>query len=197
MTDLPNQKEGKLSSERTRRPFDMFTWLSSTFPVFLLGNQNTILQKAHFPLQCLMSRGPRGCLKPMNRLPTLGNKTGTLPSGLFNTRLCLRALTEHIWVMEVLCPVWSQSRSKHPYKLRLIGMLRAKLSHTVLTISRSQNGYIWIIQGNSRFLCCYKGCFWKISSSLKIFRSFIWDIRQQLNVLSNLHGHIRKKKSML
>ncbi len=74
--------------------------------------------KAHFPLQYLLSRGPRGCLKPMIHLPTLGNKTGTLPSGLFNTRLCLRALTEHIWVMEVLCPVWSQSRSKHKTDLQ-------------------------------------------------------------------------------
>lgn len=48
-----------------------------------------------------------GCLKPVIHLPTLGNKSGTLPSGLFNTCFCTRLLhrdlTEHIWASTPDC----------------------------------------------------------------------------------------------
>lgn len=67
----------------------------------------------------------------MIHLPTLGNKTGTRPSGLFNTcfctRLCLRALTE-----PVSCVKSEQVKTENrPTNSDSLGWLRAKLFLTV------------------------------------------------------------------
>lgn len=82
-----SRRKGKLLSARTLRPSDVFTWLNSSFPVFLLGNQNAGLQTHAFPFSASCQEAPRSFQT---------SRSSTCTYACFNVRLFFTAHTENI-----------------------------------------------------------------------------------------------------
>lgn len=81
------KEKGKLLSARTLRPSDVFTWLNSSFPVFLLGNQNAGLRTHAFPFSA-------SCQEALRSFQTSRSSTCTFMLVLM--RDCFLRLTQKI-----------------------------------------------------------------------------------------------------